>query len=88
METLKEKGLYMLRFLKIHINAIYDYKNKDADWKNSRDAVQRGMQKAGSGYPADPPYKADLWSINKLLKTFSYFFHFLNTQSSHFLCIV
>lgn len=29
METLKEKGLYMLRFLKIHINAIYDYKNKD-----------------------------------------------------------
>ena len=38
----------------------FDYKNKDADWKNSRDAVQRGMQKAGSGYPADPPYKADL----------------------------
>lgn len=29
METLKEKGLYMLRFLRIHINAIYDYKNKD-----------------------------------------------------------
>ena len=29
METLKEKGLYMLSFLRIHINAIYDYKNKD-----------------------------------------------------------
>ena len=35
----------------------FDYRNKDADWKNSRDAIQRGMQKAGSGYPADPPYK-------------------------------
>ncbi len=23
----------------------YDYRNKDADWKNSKDAVQRGMQK-------------------------------------------
>ena len=22
----------------------YDYKNKDADWKNSKDAIQRGMQ--------------------------------------------
>lgn len=37
----------------------FDYKNKDADWKNSRDAIQRGMQKAAGSYPADPPYKAD-----------------------------
>lgn len=29
MGTLKENGLYMLRFLRVHINAIYDYKNKD-----------------------------------------------------------
>lgn len=35
----------------------FDYKNKDADWKNSRDAIQRGMQKLKSGYPADGPYK-------------------------------
>ncbi|MBR1693298.1 MAG: hypothetical protein IJ711_11085 [Lachnospiraceae bacterium] len=35
----------------------FDYKNKDADWKNSRDAVQRGMQKLHGGYPADPVYK-------------------------------
>lgn len=35
----------------------FDYKNKDADWKNSRDAIQRGMQKLKGGYPADPPYK-------------------------------
>ena len=35
----------------------FDYKNKDADWKNSKDAIQRGMQKLKGGYPADPDYK-------------------------------
>lgn len=35
----------------------FDYKNKDADWKNSKDAIQRGMQKLWGGYPADPVYK-------------------------------
>lgn len=35
----------------------FDYRNKDADWKNSKDAVQRGMQKLRGGYPADPVYK-------------------------------
>ena len=35
----------------------FDYKNKDADWKNSKDAVGRGMQKLRGSYPADPPYK-------------------------------
>lgn len=35
----------------------FDYKNKDADWKNSRDAIQRGMQKLKGGHPADPPYQ-------------------------------
>lgn len=35
----------------------FDYRNKDADWKDSRDAIQRGMQKLKGGYPADPPYK-------------------------------
>ena len=35
----------------------FDYRNKDADWKNSRDAIQRGMQKLKGGYPADQPYK-------------------------------
>ena len=35
----------------------FDYKNKDADWKNSKDAIQRGMQKLKGGYPADGPYK-------------------------------
>ena len=35
----------------------FDYQYKDADWKNSRDAVQRAMQKIDGGYPADPPYR-------------------------------
>ena len=35
----------------------FDYSNKDADWKNSKDAIQRGMQKLKGGYPADPPFK-------------------------------
>ncbi len=35
----------------------FDYRNKDADWKNSKDAIQRGMQKMAGGYPADPVYK-------------------------------
>ena len=37
----------------------FDYRFKDEDWKNAKDAVQRAMQKAGSGYPADPPYKQE-----------------------------
>lgn len=35
----------------------YDYLNRDADWKQSKDALQRGMQKIRGGYPADPAYK-------------------------------
>ena len=39
--------------------AKYDYRNAGADWKNSRDALQRTMQKLEGIYPADPPYKPD-----------------------------
>ena len=35
----------------------FDYRYKDADWKTSRDVVQRAMQKIGGGYPADEPYR-------------------------------
>ncbi|HPF29503.1 MAG TPA: DUF6062 family protein [Lachnospiraceae bacterium] len=35
----------------------FDYRNQNADWKNSKDALQRGMQKIKGGYPADAPYK-------------------------------
>lgn len=36
----------------------FDYRNKDAEWRNSKDALQRGMQKLRGGYPADAPFKA------------------------------
>ena len=35
----------------------FDYRNQDADWKNSRDALQRTMQKLHGGYPSDPVYR-------------------------------
>ena len=35
----------------------FDYRNAAADWRNSRDAVSRTMQKLQAIYPADPPYK-------------------------------
>ena len=39
--------------------AKYDYRNAGADWKNSRDALQRTMQKLEGIYPADKPYQKD-----------------------------
>ena len=38
----------------------FDYENHDKPWKNSKDAIQRGMQKLKGGYPADGPYKPGL----------------------------
>ena len=35
----------------------FDYRNADADWKNSRDALPRGISKIAGGYPTDKPYK-------------------------------
>lgn len=35
----------------------FDYRFKDADWKNSKDAIPRTIQKIVGGYPADGPYK-------------------------------
>lgn len=35
----------------------FDYRNQDADWKQSKDAVQRTMQKINGGYPADPVFQ-------------------------------
>lgn len=35
----------------------FKYENKDKDWKNSRDAIPRTIQKIVGGYPADGPYK-------------------------------
>ncbi|MGL5435747.1 MAG: DUF6062 family protein [Lachnospiraceae bacterium] len=35
----------------------YDYRYKDADWKQSKDALQRTMQKISGSYPADPVFQ-------------------------------
>lgn len=35
----------------------FDYRNAGADWKNSKDAVSRTMQKLSGIYPADPIFK-------------------------------
>lgn len=35
----------------------YDYNNKDADWKTSKDAISRGIQKLAGIYVQDPPFK-------------------------------
>ena len=35
----------------------YDYKNKDADWKDSKDAIQRGMQKLRGQDPSKEFHK-------------------------------
>ena len=39
--------------------AKYDYRNAGAPWGNSKDALQRAMQKLGGGYVAQKPYKAE-----------------------------
>ena len=39
--------------------AKFDYRNTSADWKNSRDAVSRTMQKLQGIYPADPPFRSE-----------------------------
>ena len=38
---------------------MFDYRQAGKDWKNSRDAVSRGMEKLQGLHPADPPYKQD-----------------------------
>ncbi len=35
----------------------FDYRYRDADWKNSKDAIPRTMQKITGGYPSDDVYK-------------------------------
>ncbi|MCQ2521342.1 MAG: DUF6062 family protein [Lachnospiraceae bacterium] len=57
MIPLMEKNLDRLQEDVSWLVEKFDYLNKDADWKNSKDANQRGMQKLKGGHPANPPYK-------------------------------
>ena len=56
------ESLMISNFTRVHSDiswmiSKFDYQNKDADWKNSKDAIQRGMQKLKSGYPSDPHFQ-------------------------------
>lgn len=55
--ALMEKNLVRVKEDLDWLIAKYDYRNAGADWKNSRDALQRAMQKLEGLYPADAPYK-------------------------------
>lgn len=39
----------------------YDYRNKEKDWGNSRESIERCMQKAAGRDSAEPSYQADRW---------------------------
>ncbi len=49
MFSLMEKNLERLQEDVSWLVEKFDYRNKDADWKNSKDAVPRGMQKLKGG---------------------------------------
>ena len=55
LDSLNSKAFYK-RALVLYEIEKYDYKNKDADWKNSKDAIQRGMQKLRGSDPSLPPH--------------------------------
>ena len=42
-----------------HFVEMFDYRQSGSDWRNSRDAVPRTMQKLRGGHPSDPPFKQD-----------------------------
>ena len=52
-----EKNLNRIREELDWFEKKFDYRYKDADWKTSKDAVQRAMQKVVGGYPADDVYR-------------------------------
>lgn len=58
MFELMDKNFQRMEEDLVWLSDKFDYRNRDADWKNSKDALQRGMQKLRSGYPADPVHKA------------------------------
>ncbi len=67
-EQLKEFYDFMLPLMEENFKRIYgdiswfiekfDYRNKDADWKESKDAIPRGMQKLSGEYVDHPNYES------------------------------
>ena len=61
----KTHSCYVCDHFKANYNRYLDtffdlYRNKDKDWGNSKDSIQRCMQKLGGGYPADEPFTEGL----------------------------
>ena len=59
MVPLMEENLKRVKGDLDHFVSMFDYRSAGKDWKNSRDAVSRSMQKLQGLHPADPPYKMD-----------------------------
>lgn len=57
--TVMERNLTRVKEDLDWLIAKYDYRNASADWGNSRDSLQRMIQKLGGLYPADGPYRKD-----------------------------
>ena len=55
--ALQEENLIRVKDDLDWLVAKFDYRNAGADWKNSKDALARTMQKLEGIYVADPPYK-------------------------------
>lgn len=58
--SLMEKNMKRLQEEVVWFVDRNDDRNKDKDWGNSRDSIQRCMQKCAGGYPADPVFKMKL----------------------------
>lgn len=58
MELMKE-NLNRVKDDLDHFVEMFDYRSAGSDWRNSKDAVERTMQKLKGGYPADKPYRTD-----------------------------
>lgn len=57
--TVMEENLLRVKQDLDWLIAKFDYRNNDAPWGNSKDALQRTMQKLSGIYPADLPYRKD-----------------------------
>lgn len=63
--TLTEENLIRVKEDLDWFVAKNDYRNAGADWKNSRDALARTIQKLRGIYPADPPYRSADFGIRR-----------------------
>lgn len=56
---LMRENMYRVKGDLDHFVSMFDYRSAGSDWKNSRDAVPRSMEKLQGLHPSDPPYKSE-----------------------------